>query len=175
MFIILCALAAWHFLADGILAPTLRMSLRNKLFAQRDQIRYILCSAKLSKAELRAAKHVEDSICNFINSLHRINLITVYRFNQFVKENPKVKTYIKQDYSELVSDSSEEIKKVIINVGKIYSDAMFINSVGWFIYLIPIVVGMASVEIIRDTGKRLVITPIKDINKFFDDNDLKTA
>ncbi len=77
IFYILLALAIIHFIYEGIIAPSMRLHYRYRLFTLRDELRFLKAT---HKDELPDEVFIllQNILNNSITLLHRVNFVAVY-------------------------------------------------------------------------------------------------
>lgn len=155
---IICLLAILHFAYENIVAPTLRVYQRNKLFALRDELRTIDFYA-LSKTDKVAFECIEKSLTNCIQNLPYMNIYNFTRYKQEYEKNEKLREVVNSKINSISQCSVDELKDIFNQTGKISYDAILINSGVLFLYLIPLaliaVLGEFGIKLVRD----MIVTP----------------
>lgn len=130
---IMVLLALGHFVYEGIIAPSLRMDLRYKFFALRDELRRLKEAhpAELSDKHYRA---LEDSINGFIQMLPRFDVGTVIRVNQEIESNPALKREIDERIAFLESCAVPEAKEIRRRSRRLALSALRVNAGGLYLY-----------------------------------------
>jgi len=165
---ILIALAALHFVYESILAPSLRLSLRFKLFVLRDEVRQL----KIDHAGSLSDKHfdfLQDSINNVISNLNRFDMATFVGVELESKKDPAFLRSAEKR-SRMLDDCgfsraglrAREIREQSL---KIVSAAIFTNSGVLFLSIFaPIIIAILGYAEVK---KRI------QIFAFISDQDLK--
>lgn len=155
---IIFLLAIVHFAYENIVAPTLRVYQRNKLFALRDQLRTIDFYS-LSKTDKVAFECVEKSLTNCIQNLPYMNIYNFTRYKQEYEKNEKLREVVDCKINSISQCSVDELREIFNQSGKISYDAILINSGLLFLYLIPLaliaVLGEFGIKLVRD----MIVTP----------------
>lgn len=140
LFFLFVAAVVFHFIYEGILAPSLRFELRMQLFKTRDEIRYL----KLQYPEEFDGElydFIQDGLNKQLKLLPNINIVGLVHAFQRVKNNPE----LEQAYRALeakVNECSVDGVKQLYEEGmpRIFGLAFIANSGGWIVYAIPPVV-----------------------------------
>src|SRR5687767_577256 len=87
---VLVLLSIIHFVYESIIAPSLRLSLRYKLFALRDEIREL----KMAYGNLFADRHfhyMQDSLNALLSVLDRFDLAALIAVGRELKQDPELR------------------------------------------------------------------------------------
>ena len=163
IFIFLIIIVIWHFLYEGIIAPSIRIHLRNKLFVIRDELRQVKADGLLANDE-RAFWFVHEGVNNFLN---RLPNLTIWRSKELVKEytkNEKLRKLL-DDHVNEVRNSDARIRLAFQKTNSIIEIAVITNFGGYFIYLIPIVIVISIFSKISQYTGELLVAPTKDVER----------
>jgi hypothetical protein len=162
---ILIALATLHFVYESILAPSLRLSLRFRLFVLRDETRQL----KIDCASSLSDKHfdfLQDSINNLISNLNRFDMATFVGVEFESKKDPSfLKTA--EERSRILDDCNipraREIRKQSL---KIICAAIFINSVPLFLLICaPITIAILGYAEVKRRIRILAFMSDQDLQR----------
>jgi hypothetical protein len=146
-------LAILHFVWEAILAPSFRLELRFKLFALRDEVRWL----KIEHRDALDDKHfryLHDSINIALHFLNRIDFVTIAASEREYARNPEFKKRVEARQILLDDCSIAEARSLRYRSCLIVGQAFLVNVGGWLIYLAPILVLMAIGTIcVSATGK----------------------
>lgn len=142
---IIFVLAIMHFAYENIIAPTLRIYQRNKLFVLRDKLRNIHFNA-LNKQDKQAFKYIENSLTNCIQNLPYVNISNFSRYKQEYKENEELRKSVDEKINKIENCSVTELKDIFNDSGEIIYHAIWINSGILFLYFIPIAIVVILLE-----------------------------
>lgn len=139
LFFVFFALVVFHFIYDGILAPSLRFNIKLKLFEMRDRLRRLkIENEHLLSDEL--FKILQDDINKQIRLNHKYNVVGVFEAIRFMRDNAEIEKRVKM-IETLVQECELEEVKAIYNQSIIQVALAFVaNAGGWVIYLMPFVV-----------------------------------
>jgi len=149
----ICFLALIHFVFEGIIAPSMRMSLRNKLFELRDEIRE-LKEIGLNPQDEAVFWHIHDGINSFINKLPH-------------KTNPHLKNVIDARIHMMESCTNSQLKTIFTKTTTVVEEAFLINMGGWFFYVLPIAVALFAVGYLKRIASSIIVAPSVDTNRLF--------
>ena len=135
--LIILILSILHFIYEGIIAPTLRVYQRNKLFTLRDQLRNINCT-QLKGNDKYAYEYIEKGLSNSIFNLSKLNLYSFSRYIGKFENDLNLQKEIAARSEKIKESSIEDLKYIYDEAGKITFDTICINSGAWFFYLVPI-------------------------------------
>ncbi|MCG7656725.1 hypothetical protein [Wielerella bovis] len=157
--LVIFILAMVHFAYENIIAPTLRIYQRNKLFVLRDKLRDIDFNS-LSKQDKQVFKYIENSLTICIQNLPYANLYKFVKYNKEYHKNEKLRTLVEKRYNQIQDCNIVEIKEIFHKSGKVIYDAILINSGMWFMYLIPIVLVTVMFEYSIKFVKSMILSPM---------------
>lgn len=165
VFAIVVLIAIFHFVYDGIVLPSIRLILRNRLFALRDEIRTLKIDPS-SQFDKAAFKLVHDGINTYLNRLPQINLGTTARIIESIKHDDQIRKKIEEREQVIKNCDDQDIKDIFYKANRILGYAFVANSGGWFIYLIPIVLLFNSIKTLFKVTVELVLLPGYYADKF---------
>lgn len=157
-------LALFHFLYDGIILPSIRQHLRNKLFALRDKLRMEYING-LDKQDIEAFNLTHEAINNFVNRLPMLTITVRAEIEVAIKNDHKLKEKVNKRRAILESCQSAKIKEINESINKILLEAFIANSGGWLVYLIPVAVLLTIWQKLATDCRELVVVPHREIGK----------
>lgn len=159
IFIIIGLLAMFHLFYESVILPTIRMSLRYRLFALRDKLRMIqiLRSGGLNDSVFRI---VEDNINNAIALLPQITVSHLISANQIFEQNQKLKNSVDARVKKVETCEIDEIRAIAKEVTSHITTCFVWNAGGWLIYLFPVFVILFFYNAIKEISQELVF--VKD-------------
>jgi hypothetical protein len=149
LIVILFILAIWHLVIESIIMPSVRFSLRCKLFALRDDLRK-------SRHELRetASENVisglDHSITTTIRVLPHINFSLLTELQNAIKADDNLNQKVKERIKALDSCKNDEIQRIANEQRKYTSYAFLANISGWAIYLVAPILLVLIIALIHD-------------------------
>lgn len=164
LIIAIAFLALFHFLYDGIILPSIRQHLRNRLFALRDKLRLEYING-IDKQDIEAFNLTHEAINNFVNRLPMLTISVYAEIEVAIKNDHKLKEKVNKRRAILENCKSPKIKEVNESINKILFDAFIANSGGWMIYLIPMAVLLTIWRKLATNCKELVVVPHREIGK----------
>jgi hypothetical protein len=147
------ALAFLHFIYEGIIAPSIRMKLRNDMFALRDELRHLHVSDDRCSREAFDVAH--SGINQYLDRLHGVTLSLVaafkhaYRDEQFRKE-------VEHRRHVLATCQSEEMQGIVARANQRIEAALATNCGMWFVYVVPIAIAAVCVGTLTKKVHRFV-------------------
>lgn len=159
LFFIFIILVVFHFIYDGIIAPSLRHEIRLELFELRDRLRMLKIEYNKQLSDELFAE-IQDTINKQIRILHEINIIGIIEAIQFSHNNSEIDAKINRFESLLNDCELKEIREIYQENAFVFIKAIAANSGGWAIFVIPFVaLGFVSLfafgRIMRLIGKIL--------------------
>lgn len=162
-----------HFVYDGIILPSIRMHLRNRLFILRDELRRLKIEQYESFNE-RVFDFLHSGLNFYLNRLPlvtlslRTSLMTEYHSNPGVQREAKIRM-------ELVENcNSQELKNIHKSINEVLDMAYLANMGGWFFYIIPIAIVCMSFSKLSSLISEAFFLPEKTAGRIFE-NEHATA
>lgn len=151
-------IALYHLVYEGILLPSLRLRLRYYLFELRDRVRN-LKNINNDCCSDQAFSYIQDTINNGLTMLHRTDLIMLMSIESHVENNEILKKQINRRTEVLSKVEDNEVKSVMRSISHVGRAAVLLNSGGWFIYVIPALLTIATFGRIKGLVKELLVFP----------------
>lgn len=148
VFLLLAALALFHWIYESTLAPSFRLDLRFRLFALRDELRAL----KIDLGSDLADKHfhyLQDSVNTLIYMLNRIDVGSLHAVTRELDRNPKLRHKIELRTKTLDDCNIPEARDIRNRSLEIASRALLVNMGGLVIYVLPVVLVIAGVAALR--------------------------
>ncbi|NYT59413.1 hypothetical protein H0A65_10830 [Alcaligenaceae bacterium] len=158
------AIATWHFIYEGIVAPSIRLHLRNELFKLRDELR----AAKhdgLAADDEAAFWFVHDGINNFLNRLSALTIDRSRRLHHIYMTDEEVRATLEKHLQKVLNAQNATIRSVFDRTNDVIGKAMVTNFGGWFIYIIPLAIVIALAGSIGKAAKGMLLVPTAALDK----------
>jgi hypothetical protein len=162
--LLIAVAAAYHFIYEGILAPSFRLSLRFKLFALRDRVRELkmIHGDQLDSA---AFGYLQDSVNTGIRILPDFTFGTLAQAKELLKNHPELRNRLAERDRLLESCRVPEVSQIWKQASGIMEQALFVNSGGWLIYVVPVGLVAAFFGFISSGVKKLLLMPQEQIDQ----------
>ena len=160
---LLLALCAWHLIYEGIVAPTIRIKLRNMLFSIRDDLRRVAIDG-IREQDKAAFAFLQDGINAFLNRLPGLTFDLLRRLNHEFSNNESLKGEI-EEREKIISNARPEFRKIFADTNSVIKVAVIVNSGGWFVYLIPIAVAATSVSWLKRVASEMIVAPAREADR----------
>ncbi|WP_368647982.1 hypothetical protein [Castellaniella ginsengisoli] len=157
-------IATWHFIYEGIIAPSIRLHLRNELFKLRDELRAEK-NKDLTAEDEAAFWFVHDGINNFLNRLSGLTIERSRRLYHEYINDQEARTTLDNHMQKVMSVENSAIRSVFDRTNHVIHKAMLTNAGGWFIYIIPLAIVMALAGSIARAAKGMLLTPTAALEK----------
>jgi hypothetical protein len=133
-------LVLWHFVIEGIIAPSTRATIRLRLFALRDELRRLRLNGAATEDEFEEAQRI---INNTIRLAPSIDAFMLVQWEMKLKADKEFAERVERRRLNFEKTASEEVKKLVKKAYMIGGDAVRVNSMGWVVYLVPLFIGVA--------------------------------
>lgn len=164
--IIAIVLALVHFVYESIIAPSIRLHLRNRLFELRDCLRVLKIDG-LAKSHEEAFDLLHEGINNLLTRLPQLTVANTVLIENSYKSNPELRQKIDSRVDAIKKCGNNEIVDIFEKTNEIVEAAFMANMGGWFFYLIPIAVMVAAFSKLSTFTKELIATPRVDSDRMF--------
>lgn len=158
------ALATFHFVYDGIVAPSIRLHLRNRLFALRDELRAIH-AAGVSREDHNAFWYVHEGINGLLNRLPGLTMSNRAAVRRAYETDAALRTIVKAREEMLDNCRDARIKKVFERSSAVVEMAFLANAGGWAVYVVPVAFCALTIGSLRKLASEIVLTPQSDANR----------
>lgn len=157
---ILIVLTAWHYLWDGILAPSFRAEQRFKLFQLRDELRELHYAGGVSTKLFR---RLEDSLNGAIEAMPSINLTGMISFVRAVENDARLRQRIEARIAEMDA-APREVQEISKRFSEIMYTSLGVNIGAWLIPLVAIQFPLA--QAVEAISRLIALTEQEIINRF---------
>lgn len=164
VFLVVVLIAIWHFVYDGIIAPSIRQRYRNELFKIRDQLRGAKIEG-IAKSDERAFWFVHDGVDNFLDRLPSLTLLRARSLSVEYDSNESLRKVLKGHLDAVRDCGDQRIKDAFDKTNSIIEKAMIVNFGGWFIYLIPLACLVMLLSKLSTLAKNLAVAPHRDVER----------
>lgn len=176
-FFVIFILALIHFIYEAIVLPSYRLQLRYKLFALRDELRFLKIDhgSNISKQEFEIAS---STVNTPINHLALFKLSLFYSARQTMNSDKEFKTLLDEREEVLDNSKIERLKEICNEATLISLKALTANSGMVLFYLFPLVL---VIYVIRralsvysnfvDSIKKLTLTSDDEFKQFLNPSD----
>lgn len=149
-----------HVVYESIIAPSLRLNLRYRLFEIRDKIRLLKIDNQ-EKFDTKLFNLIDDSINSKINFLSGYNISLLIKVVKKLNDNPEIQEEIKKIQASIDSCPVKEVKLIHEKTSEIIILAIAINMGMWIFYLLPFLLIAYFISAL----KKLIVTPCKNYIK----------
>lgn len=158
----LVALAFLHFILEGIIAPSRRMISRIELRRHACEVDALGQSKKIS---LQQQEFFRGRIYNFINGLPHYSIVAVTAMMHSLKKDPAARQRRDEIHAILNDVENDDLRAIIDRVGVISQLTLGVNSVGWTIYVVPLILAGAMYRQIRSVLEAMFGLPAKQLEE----------
>lgn len=161
-------MSTFYFIYEAIILPTIRLSLRFKLFALRDEIRDMILDCELQNKPVEKALLIQQSaINNSIKMLSKVDSTLIYRFVDEMNRDHAMKNRVQERIKTVEEYSSQEFQNIAKNTVRIFRQALIANMGAWFIYLVPIGICFFLITRIKNSIKISLAVPEGELGKVY--------
>ena len=157
-------IAIFHFVYDDIVLPSIRQHLRNKLYALRDELRWLKING-IDHADNAAFELVHDAINTFANRLPMLTISVRQSFEREIKHNTQLQHIIETRTKTIKSCRNSDIQRIYAEVNNILETVYIANAGGWFIYIVPLAILLGTIKHIAAICGEIALMPTHQMNK----------
>ena len=158
--VFLIALAVWHYVYENIVAPSVRMLLRNRVFMLRDKLRKIKMTDSRLTDEVFTV--LEESLNKSITYLHALKISRFVDFQTAFEHAKALRARIEKRREIVTSCAVPEVLEIDEDLATSLHVALGINSGGWMIWIIPILLAVGFWKRVGATLRKLNLIPVND-------------
>jgi hypothetical protein len=157
-------IALIHFIYEGIVLPSIRVHLRNRLFRLRDELRNIRIEEP-DQCPKEVFFYLDEGISLFLNKLPLMTMELWLKVDREYKKNPELKELSIKRRNMVEGCKSERVRRVYKNVYQVLEYAFLFNMGVWFFYLVPIALVVFSFSKIAESIIELLMMPRSESQK----------
>ena len=152
-------LAVFHFVYESIIAPSMRLELKHRLFALRDRLRRLKLAAR-DDLDDRHFHYLQDSINGLIRALDHLDLALLHRLRSARLHDATLTSRVDSRSRILDECRIPEAVEIRGKTFRIAIEALAVNSGAWIVYLVPLLVAAAGyAEVKRLIGSVISMPP----------------
>jgi len=159
LFPVLVFLVGFHYWYDGIFIPAHLLKLRFRLDEIRDRLRRLKLDLDPERLPDDTYFLMESSIDGAVRNLPRIEFFGLIEFAQRMDKEPQLREIVDMRRALVERCGLPELNKVDEDTFAVLVQAAVINSGGWFIYLLPLVVFVAAISSVFESIRTIVFFP----------------
>ncbi len=153
-----------HFIYEGVIAPSLRMHFRYRLFAIRDELRNELTSFPQHLHD-EAYSELQEGINRAIAAMAQVHVSTIIRGRRWLKNNPQAAKEIENRRKRMNRCADPTFKRLREQFSSMFVWVLLVNSGGLFFWIVPPIVAILSFHRVRRLLVNVVFTPVLNDNK----------
>jgi hypothetical protein len=155
LFIIFSIMACIHLFYESVLLPSVRMSMRYKLFSLRDNLR-MLKIENGDKFDNTVFIILEENINNAINLLPQITASYLINAKRIFQQDDKLRKSIEARVRKVDNCEIEGVSHISSKITEYITITFVWNSGAWVPYLIPVLLTMSFFSYIKEISKKVV-------------------
>lgn len=165
LFLCMMLFATLYLIYEGILAPSMRLRIRFRLFALRDEVRRMKTADTSLDDEV--FEEIDDAINTAIHLCHRISPSLLRDFKQMLNENPDLRVTIEDRIRRIEASPAEHIQRAWRQSSETLREALLVNVGAWAFWVVPIALGVAIIRWATDCIDSLAALPVKIFERSF--------
>jgi hypothetical protein len=166
--LVLFVLAVAIFVYSGIIAPSLRLHLRYRLFSIRDRIRALMHAGDIEISP-EQFELLHGGVNNALNIISSIDFRTLAYMEAELKRDEALRKRIEKRMAVLDACSSVEFRQLRQEAADCVRNAFLVNVGTWFLYLVPIAIAAICINKLRLIVMDLSCIPEREFNRLTPD------
>jgi hypothetical protein len=163
--IAIAAISVFHMLYERAIAPTLRMSLRHRLFSLRDEVRAMQATGVAAEDE-EALWYVHEGINHFLDRLQCLSIQSRFLAERAYQTEAVLRARVDSRIAQMTRCKDPNVQRVFRDASRIVRMAFVVNMGGWLIYLVPLLVLVFTVGKLTKVASFLILAPGPDALRF---------
>lgn len=156
--------AVWHLVYEAILLPSKRQDIRFQLFALRDRLRNFK-SEHPKQCGDDTFHMLDDSMSWYMDNLHKLTFSFLHETHRKLDTDDGFKTKVERRTRVLEQCELSEYKDIRARANHLLMETFIVNAGGWFIYLVPIALGLVVKDKIVATIKAVAGLSSHDLDR----------
>lgn len=166
---VLLVVAVLHAVYEGIVLPSVRLRLRYRLFALRDELRRVKIAQGSALSE-KVFVQMEDSMNSSLRFLHMFDLRTVVMVDRAMSSDARLREIVEARLRLLDQCEIVELREIRSRHGAVLRWALIANNGAWFLYVIPLLAFMLVLHSLRRVARALGSLPEKEMGRIIPAN-----
>ena len=146
--IVLFVLAVASFVYSGIIAPSIRLHLRYRLFSIRDRVRALMHAGD-NRVSPEQFDFLHGGVNNGLNIISTIDFRTLVYMEAELKRDEALRKRVEKRMAMLDACTSDAFRELRKEAAACVRDAFLVNVGTWFLYLVPIAFAAVCIEKLR--------------------------
>ena len=167
VFCLLLYLAFWHYIYEAILAPSIRLRMKHRLFELRDRLRMIQIE-RGSVAMRPDISILHDGLNYYLGRLEKITPSLVVRSHHRIQANPEMRKAIEKRVMVIADSDDHRIQGIYDEIDRLLSRVLLVNAGGWGIYILPIALALTTYSKLEKRVAELFMTPERSMNSLME-------
>lgn len=138
LIVVLAIVAGMHFIYEGIIAPSLRDELKDRMFELRDELRAIRMERR-NDCPKEAFEIAHNGINQYVNRLHWVTISFITEFS-LEHRDPKLRAEVQRRRRIVEECGIPELSDVVKRGNKVVERALLVNSAALLVLALPPVV-----------------------------------
>ncbi|HHT7758170.1 hypothetical protein ABWE99_10720 [Pasteurella multocida] len=164
LFYITVVLAIGHFVYESIIAPNLRVGIRNELFEIKDELDSI-CLDELSENDKVIYYMLHSSLTGLMLRLPKLNISLMKEAQHKFETDDKFRDRVLKRIQLIESSHNTVLKELYHRSNKAFSDAFIINIGAWSMLLVPLLFVVKAMEKTQKIVSGIVTLSTKQMQK----------
>ncbi len=167
IFVVLIFAAVWHLIYENIVAPSLRMGIRNQLFQLRDELRKHYRAKDLSESDREILDFVEGSINRFLNQLAYLSLFDLFGVKRKIETNRILHDRVEKRLEMVKACSNPEVVKIWNKAIHVSIISIGINHGAAAIYILPWISVLIFIQSVTKMIGEIFVLPQYNADELF--------
>lgn len=174
LFYITLSLAIGHFIYEAIIAPNLRVGIRNELFEIKEELDSIVLD-ELCENDKAIYYMLHSSLSGLIIRLPKLNFSLMAEAQRKFKTDIKFQERVLKKQELINSSDNELLKRLYFSSNKVFADAFIINIGAWFMLVIPLLFVMTTMTWTQKIVSGIVTLSTKQMQRLIPETEDELA
>ncbi|QIM65248.1 hypothetical protein [Frederiksenia canicola] len=170
LFYITLTLAIGHFVYESIIAPNLRVGIRNELFEIKDELDSI-CLDELSENDKAIYYMLHSSLTGLMLRLPKLNLSLMKEAQREFETDAKFRERVLKKRQLIEASHNAVLKELYCRSNKAFSDAFIINTGAWCMLLVPLLFVVKAMKQTQKIVSGIVTLSTKQMQKLIPETE----
>jgi hypothetical protein len=173
IFLVSGVYALLHFVWQSIISPSIRLEIRFRIFALRDELRRLKLEDQNLSSE--AFRTVEDGLNSALQILYEIDIPILIHCDARANTDPQLKEHVQKRMAIIKDANSIELEKIVAHLRKNIERAALVNSGGWILYVLPPMLMVLCFKRLCSPIFSVIYMNRAEINKIFPESEKDMA
>lgn len=154
-----------HFMYESVIAPTIRLKLRFRLFELRDELRQLKIDAPKSVSD-EVFEMVQQNLNAGIRLLPKTDFVLLRAFSDAMKADPELRMDVERRATLVERCMSPELRRIRKDASKVFFLAFATNTAFMLLLAVPILLALFPGSLLKRSIDNLLSVPAERADEF---------